>query len=1757
LYGDNNNNVTQVSWQRTNPGTYRAYYRITAQGYEDYEGTTTMKIRFKTRDDMLKIDRDLGKTYDNVAYGPDAVSLQDDQGYLIQIDWKDPSEVIPYESLPTDRSAWKIEYFIAEQDSNGKWKKIGDALESVIDAGDYFYRLTIPAGDYYAETILERHFTIERRLYTIGNPADKPVITKTYDGLPWTYNIATNNDAFEIEGLLPNHKITVGTLYTNAVNVGVYNASNLAGNRVMMLFNSGTDYILWDSENNCDVRDNYRYEINVSIEILKADMNLVWPTQTEYYYPGPTGWITPVATLIVPNQYSSKIEYSIDGVKWRSEPYSFREVKDDYYKVTARVQNVPNYNNCEQDYFFKILKEANKLEMDDISRPYNGDPIGYPYIMTYGWTGAVNTNKDVIFKWLEYNEGTDMYEETANNGTTRPIEVGKYAINVTFPETDNYGYIAKTFYFEITKLVLTAQWANQNLTYNAEEQDLALKLTSNDYPSLNVLGMLKKDIDYTLVYTDVETGTDLPGKPKDVGHYKVTFTLKPIAYKNYEFADGLDFAYQYFDILKCRVVVSYTGVFNFDGNPVTITRSQLKIEGLPAIVDFQSALVTKGTGPGNFDTAGNYLTSDFKEKYLWTTSAGNAMNPVLNNISTGNPEVENNYEIYVNVNMRIASGVLVYSVSKYNGVYDGDYHSFDFTITPEPTDVVSWEYSVDGGANYTAELPKYKDAMASPVHIVVRVKSLLYGNPNNNNYLFLGDDPTASNYDEFTISIGKADTILEDRVYDLDKIYDAQVVQNPEIFYNGDKRNDYLHFDYYYMEKEGEGYQPVDIVRSRSVGEYKLIVWMEESPNYKGTDMSLTKPDETAPLEIIFKISPRVIVISMEPESKVYDGDVWSARLNSADPDSEAKFLPVVGIPESGLIKGHIFNGTVQTNGANADEYKTQGRFQMLDGWGIKDNLGVDVTRNYDVRLDLHVTIEEAQFDVTAENIERIYRKGDSHHIEVVFNTKPKVPCSLEDLITYYSPTDEEMANGIDTAWSDLSKFTTTNPEFESGFHTVYFIIEYPNYRTYYGQATVYIKPLTSSISVDSYKGKFTSDSKVYDGYEYETGSIEISMADGSPMLDRTASYEFYDSSKNKLSYIPIDVGTYYFRVHLSADSANIYEECWSEYCQFKIVPQEVEIQWDADIEKALADGSTDYQMIYVNGQMVLAPTPVAEDEQGRILDLEVTDENGDPIDSKLSGGPYWIVASLKHVKDQQNYRITNDRIKYKITAQPGGYIPGPPGGGPYPPFPPEPETPLPPIDGDYVGIVFKTPDQENMKTKLHYNYRDLMDEKLLYIEATFVTRNGSTSYVLTVDAMTGEVTEVNGYQVPSTGYFNFYFSIPMTKDEKGNDIPALYPKKTEIQAVLRDPFNTAWNTDGDTDPVKINLLIDPTSLNDKKPDPDPDDDPDNPKDLVPDVIVYEDSYEKTQIWSEWADQGAVTPDFTVAITNGTSDRSDDIILVKDVHYTVEWHENDHVSQSWERGYFVVKSIDAGGYEFHIGEYKPTEPNPYQYGAGSFQIISSLPNRFEIINGSKYVFEKFEQDFTELTLVTTILSNEDRTTELDGATSAELAASMIRLSHTYQGQSVWWMLEQLINKNEDIVVYDALGDVIFEAEPGSTESLKAAEEIAKAIRITSGMKLALFKNGVAHTTENQLDVIEVVLKGDIDQNGYVDNNDILAIKDYIIREIQGEFSDPSDNTLTSSYYQSALLSDASSVSNNDILKIKAHAKGESISENTI
>ncbi|MDE7101123.1 MAG: hypothetical protein K2O05_04625, partial [Anaeroplasmataceae bacterium] len=194
--------------------------------------------------------------------------------------------------------------------------------------------------------------------------------------------------------------------------------------------------------------------------------------------------------------------------------------------------------------------------------------------------------------------------------------------------------------------------------------------------------------------------------------------------------------------------------------------------------------------------------------------------------------------------------------------------------------------------------------------------------------------------------------------------------------------------------------------------------------------------------------------------------------------------------------------------------------------------------------------------------------------------------------------------------------------------------------------------------------------------------------------------------------------------------------------------------------------------------------------------------------------------------------------------------------------------------------------------------------------------------------------------------------------------------------------------------------------------------------------------------------------------------------------------------------------------------------------------------------------EKENSDADYLAKLEEILTGLD----LNSPVTSPTSHTEIRLGHVAEGQDIAHILKQFANAPEDIVFYDGavipeLGtDLIWDPKNPHPDGFEFINDV---YRIRTGMKIVLFKpDTTSRTTDNILDVIEVVLLGDVDGNGEVNYNDCSAIYNWLI-DLPSTYEDPEELFKYSSYYQAGIIKENSdeTVSYNDVSRIYGYMAG--------
>ncbi|MDE7263419.1 MAG: leucine-rich repeat domain-containing protein [Anaeroplasmataceae bacterium] len=1739
--GTYNTDVTQ--YLVTEPGVYNYYIKITAPEYEDWEGRTSITINYRQRDkDTITIDPqyDLGKTYDGIPYDSSVLSPSSD--LLCHFQWNQ-TDIVGGEILPAV-SSWKIEYFLAHETTGDR---VGDALESVVDAGRYWYRLTIPAGTIYGPTEIERPFRISPREYKIYAHNYDPWIEVGYNSNIWSYDIAKNPDNYIIEtqsgtsGLLTGHYISVGVIETSGSNVGDY---TISGSQLTINSGDGTNYRILDANGN-NVRSNYIYSIEFDLRIKKGTIQYTEYIEDQYEYigSGENDYYSPYIDVTLPANGNAYVEYSKTGLDgtWSKELPRYQDVGT--YYIYYRALNVPNYNDLEpQCKQFEIVKKTNTLEIADLTRQYNGNPIEDPLISTANISSMRATMSDPLIN-------TIVWEKEVSGGwvtlSSKPIEVGHYKVSIAINPTANYNGIGNWLEFDITPLVVSLTWSKKEFEYAAIPQAPDYELRADDYPEVNVMGLLAHASaanQFEVTYYDVSTGAQLPGKPTNVGEYRVQFAFQNEGLDYYTFSkdSSVSSVATNFTINKRKVTVKLGGNMEAPAGASVIQFTTATVDNLPDPVEFDGILIRQSVTAGTDKINGKYTDSAFTTMYKFS---GPSADPKFMFKGTTTADQLSNYDIYVEINQSVSTGQFTYNIEGFKGEYDGKDHHVKFEPIAPEGDVTSVLYSMDGGSTWQSDLPQWSDASSIPHYVQIKVRSQIHGE------VILGANAVAEKDERFAVIIYKKKTILNGDNVSLGKVYDGIAIKNPIVNYNkqnpDENRDAALQYNYFLYVEDGAGggtYEPIGDANIVNAGKYRLIISMADTTNYEGTDATAGFNTENGPLEIFFEIKKRPIAIVYKNGQKDYDGLRWQETIRSMD----GEVLPITNDPNSGLVDGHVFNGTIQTIASMAGLYNISSQFEWLDEYSIFDG-DLDVRENYELHISVDARISKLTFKVDAISV-KVPWDGNPHHISIVWREVPKIQDidqnNLESLIKY--------------SLSENGPFDQTRIDvINAGLTTIYFRIEGPNYDTHNGHATVELTPRETVIQITDFPGNGTGY-KEYDGQPYPIDKIFYEL---SVDPDRLVTYTFYEvidgQPDRELVDPPVEVGHYYFIANVGAGPTS--DAARSGEYHFRITKHTEPYRWEYDSLVTLENGVPTMTMIYKGENTPVKPSAYFIDVFDHQIPANViyTDAQGNPITpSNFTCGYYYVKAELDptHPKYQEyirNYNFTDEFQPFKIVGQIAGTPDGsdPTGGDE--------------ADPDYAGITFPSPQGDPRNNQADYDAKALVKDGKLYITAIkhFFTKPDKT-VVYTVDLESGEILEVDGIVLSSTTTPNFKFVLP--KDDQGKTLITTNINHTPtftIHAQLLDKINTRWDTNDDVADKPIDIKIEATELDPDHTTHDPYPEPNGTD--VQDIII--DPYDHTQYWNGVP----VTFPLTVRVTQGTVDQSDDEILIEDVDYKIEWYRNTGVTPEDDPSQlasFTIKSIDGRKYSFRFGDDTTMDNTKH---AGTFSIINSQSQRLKIRAGSKYKFVYYQQDLhaidpnlgTEIqTLTMDILDGVENTSfgqpktrdeVLDACvdqTELNIVTNKIRLGHTHQyirpedentpgigvdgyreGQ-LGFVLEQLDHKKDELKIWAYLDD----GTGTNTKTLQVVFDLETGVElyntpIATGMHIALFKSGQSHTNDNELDAIDVVLHGDINCDGAIDIFDVNEM--LIDLPNVPEYIDNDDPIIFTVQYQAGLLAE--------------------------
>lgn len=1187
------NEIDDKSISFTKPGTYTVFYKLTATGYEDLVGRFNIVISYFDRE--VNVDEPIIKEYDGKPAG-ELISGKYIPSFSLSYDAAVPSGL----SDDYDISKLKITY-----------QRVGSVVlinpaTGCIDAGTYQYRLVIPASTYFKESVVEGTIEIKQaQLYLVDKDTQ---YTTTYDGTIKSYIFNPIDPYYKLmkkDGTTSSSLVDAtglnlkGTLVTNSANANVYTGADASLNWLY------ASYTITDTSGN-DLSKNYIVDIReATFKIEEANMVYqdITPgydeaTNTHYIQYDAKGHTVNIRVTQPSNNSNTKISYW-DSTKneWTTKPIYVYEVSDVPKEIQYKIE-IPNYKTVEAGCNIQITKADSYIEIkENLTKEYDAQEVAIP-----SGLGIETNNSEyekIIYYYFEIID--DRYIPIWDSETeigNRPINVGKYIIEVILPSTKNYNGSSTKEEFEIFALVTNVRWTDTSLTYNGEVQkptaylQLAPEETGTSIP-------------LEVTVTSISGGDS---SSINTGYYMATASIADASVKNYIINSVTEKIV--YNIFARKITVTANITTGYTGNPVRLKfgtaagPDTYTVHNIVSGHEIDNILATKSGALGTY--------TNFSSSFQWEEATKEVVkDPVIKN-STGSIIDSSNYIISYSLKVTInaSSSGITYVVDQPKVEYDGKGHSMVVTVTPSTGYTVFYSITTHGWSDTPIS---FTEVGIHQVNFEIRSDTA------DEKFVTITGTGTV------TIEPKKANIEFVNPYLRLDKIYDdlPVVLTDDDINYVDKSTHPReISFTYYKIISGGK----MLVNSAVDAGDYRVVISIAGATNYVNGTMTVD-----------FTISKRDIIVHVKPTSKVYDSEMWSAMINEKT--------------VTGLVSGHTFDGTIQTRLVDVGLYTTIDDFVWHSNYHIFDGKTADTTDprgravkdNYSISYDLEVRITEAQMAVEGVNYVGNY-DGNPHTITVnILGTK-------------VIKTDEFGTQTIEIVGLVTSKYKieySRNPElydytaneiFEQivGTTTVYYKVSAPNYDPVFGSANIIIYPEGADIpdsgggdggdptDPDDEGGYETGDGSrliydagfIYNGNEYPTPSYSTDSTGAQTVKYYLASDATYS---NPLEKAPTDAGDYVFILWVAADPSHKKIKITQS---FKIYQKTVSLEW---------------------GNLRVPYT--GEDQSPT---ASYTDVKGDkiPIDKIINGlhtnkGSYEVTAIIK----DSNYAISNPTKTFVIGA--------------------------------------------------------------------------------------------------------------------------------------------------------------------------------------------------------------------------------------------------------------------------------------------------------------------------------------------------------------------------------------------------------------------------------------------------------------------------------------------------------------------------
>ena len=565
----------------TQPGEHVFYYRFTATGYEELEGSFKITINKIDRANIKITSLDLASVIDANVSGITNIGTVKYTGnpvYTKTVTHMTTNTAQDTQYITSPSSQYYvpgINYdlvkvggkYIADDfvdaDVTVSYSKFGskekiDPKVGAIDSGTYTFTVTIPESSCYNVTRVSGTFKIEPREIAVLN-ADETntnVYSKIYKvDVVGEYQYKLSESTF-YKAYLVNDDGSLGAELTypdfevEGIMVTKYDsAAHYTGLDATYLWHQSMTPVVY--RNGVDQSDNYTVSLKhderyASMRIEQTQMDFI-VTDLSKGYNGSPQIFTVIMNNPKPEEQNVIIEYYLPSTDtWTNDYTSAAYVAAGTYDITFRIVDPSgNYKTVTTNTQFKIGKVVPTGWINsNLNKFYNGQEVSLPEDITIDNTET--TSYAYYFK--KYDDSTKTWEDYStiipSQGVTtgetvtinsqvlhlsRPVFAGKYKVIVEVPETQNYEAKSLEHEFIIDKQDLDITWGNiKSFEYDGKDKAMTIAVKNNNADSII---LSEKDIikDNIIESTFQNAHSAYDTTHKNVGTYIQTISLKPSA----------------------------------------------------------------------------------------------------------------------------------------------------------------------------------------------------------------------------------------------------------------------------------------------------------------------------------------------------------------------------------------------------------------------------------------------------------------------------------------------------------------------------------------------------------------------------------------------------------------------------------------------------------------------------------------------------------------------------------------------------------------------------------------------------------------------------------------------------------------------------------------------------------------------------------------------------------------------------------------------------------------------------------------------------------------------------------------------------------------------------------------------------------------------------------------------------------------------------------------------------------------------------